>query len=467
MINTRVESDLLGQKEVPADVYYGVQTARAIENFHITEVRLNRFSTFISAFAKVKKAAALANHEVGLLDGAIKDAICKACDEVIGGALHDQFVVDMIQGGAGTSTNMNTNEVIANRALELMGHEKGQYEFIHPNSHVNMSQSTNDAYPTSMHVATDAYLERLLAALAVLQSSLEKKAAACQGMLKMGRTHLQDAVPMTAGQEFGAMAAAIKKEAARIEAGRSCLYEINMGGTAIGTGLNAHPQYAAAVAKHLSAITGKPYHTADDLVEATTDTSPYVYVSSLMRLLATRLSKMCNDLRLLSSGPRAGLQNIRLPERQPGSSIMPGKVNPVIPEVVNQTCFHVMGVDHTIALAAEAGQLQLNVFEPVIAFNLFTEIVMLANAVSSLAEKCIDGIEVNAEYCHEQVMHNIGLVTALSPHMSYAQANAVAREARESGRGVYEIVLEKGWLSKEQLDEILKPENMLKPQLGG
>lgn len=460
---TRKEHDLLGYRDVPADAYYGIQTLRALENFHITDVRLKQFSTFVRALAVVKKAAAIANHECGVLDAKVKDAICAACDEIVAGKWHEEFVVDMIQGGAGTSTNMNANEVIANRGLELMGHEKGDYQHLHPNNHVNCSQSTNDAYPTALHVALDAYVERLLKAMGVLHASFARKAEEFADKLKMGRTHLQDAVPMTAGQEFNAFATMIAKEMSRIEFARQDLYEINMGATAIGTGLNAPAGYSEACACALSTLTGKQYVIAEDLVQATQDTSVYVQISGALRLLATRLSKIANDLRLESSGPRAGLANYRLPEMQPGSSIMPGKVNPVIPEVVNQTCFHVIGVDHSITMASEGGQLQLNVFEPVIAFNLFTSLAMLTHACRTFAEKCIDGVAINEERNHEQVLSNIGLVTALNPHIGYEASSKVARKAQETGGSVYEIVLAEGLLSKEKLDEIIAPENMVYP----
>ena len=424
MSNTRKEHDLLGDRDVPADAYYGVQTLRAYENFNITGVRLHQFDTFINAFAQVKKAAALANHEVGALDGKIKDAIVAACDDIIAGKLHDQFIVDMIQGGAGTSTNMNANEVIANRALEILGHQKGEYQYCHPNNHVNLAQSTNDAYPTALHVALDAYIERLIKSLQVLHDSFARKSREFGDKLKMGRTHLQDAVPMTAGQEFNAFATMIAIEIERLDEPRRRLYEI----------------------------------------KATQDTSAYVHLSGNLRLIAARLSKIANDLRLLSSGPRAGLANYHLPDRQPGSSIMPGKVNPVIPEVVNQTCFHVLGIDHSIALASEAGQLQLNVFEPVITFNLFTAMVMLSRACRTFAEKCVDGIELNEAHCHEQVLSNIGLVTALNPYIGYEKSSYVAKTALHTGGSVYDIVLKEGFLSKEELDRIIAPENMVYPK---
>lgn len=463
MTATRQEHDLLGYRDVPADAYYGIQTLRGVENFNITGVKLHQFSTFIRALATVKKAAAIANHEVGILDSKIKDAIVAACDEIIADKLHDHFVVDMIQGGAGTSTNMNANEVIANRALEILGHKRGEYQYVHPNNHVNLSQSTNDAYPTALHIALDDYCARLLDKMVILRDSFLKKSEEFADKLKMGRTHLQDAVPMTAGQEFHAFATMISKEMERIEQTRNLLYEINMGATAIGTELNAPKGYAKACAQALADLTGKPYYTSKDLIQATQDTSPYAALSGNLRLLAARLSKIAHDLRLESSGPRAGLAQYRLPEMQPGSSIMPGKVNPVIPEVVNQTCFHVMGIDHAILLACESGQLQLNVFEPVMTFNLFTGINMLANACETFAKRCIDGIMLNEEHCREQVLSNIGLITALNPHIGYEASNRIARKAQETGGSVYELVLAEGLLKREELDRIIAPENMVHP----
>ncbi len=462
---TRQEHDLLGYRDVPADAYYGIQTLRAFENFTVSGVRLNQFSTFIRAFATVKKAAAIANNKVGVLNDTVKDAIAAACDDLIDDKYHDQFIVDMFQGGAGTSTNMNANEVIANRALEILGYEKGDYQHVHPNNDVNLSQSTNDAYPTAMNVALDEYCVHLLSKMDILYNSLKKKSAELADQLKMGRTHLQDAVPMTAGQEFNAFATMIKKEMDRIDSTRALFHEINMGGTAIGTGLNAPAGYSEEVAKTLSDLTGRPYYIAEDLIEATQDTSAYVALSGNLRLFAARLSKIAHDLRLQSSGPRAGLAQYRLPEMQPGSSIMPGKVNPVIPEVVNQACFHVMGIDHTIAMASENGQLQLNVFEPVIAFNLFTGMSMLANICEMFATRCIDGLMMNNEACSVEVFNNIGLVTALNPHLGYDASSFVARRAQETGGSVYDIVLEEKLMDKETLDDILSPANMVYPKV--
>lgn len=371
----------------------------------------------------------------------------------------------MFQGGAGTSTNMNVNEVIANRALEILGYEKGQYQHVHPNNHVNLSQSTNDAYPTTLNVALDDYCTRLLDKMAVLHQSLINKSIEFADQLKMGRTHLQDAVPMTAGQEFNAFATMVKKEMARIELTRALFHEINMGGTAIGTGLNAPAGYSELCAETLQELTGRPYYIAEDLIEATQDTSAYVALSGNLRLFAARLSKIAHDLRLQSSGPRAGLAQYRLPEMQPGSSIMPGKVNPVILEVVNQACFHVMGIDTTIVMASENAQLQLNVFEPVIAFNLFTGMSMMANICEIFATCCIDGVMMNNEACNTEVFNNIGLVTALNPHLGYESSTYVARKAQETGGRVYDIVLEENLMDKETLDNLLSPANMVYPKV--
>lgn len=464
-IVTRQEHDLLGYREIPIDAYYGIQTLRAYENFTVSGVRLHQFSTFIRAFATVKKAAAIANNKVGVLNSTVQKAIVAACDDLIDSKYHDQFIVDMFQGGAGTSTNMNANEVIANRALEILGHKKGDYQHVHPNNDVNLSQSTNDAYPTAMKIALDNYCARLLDKMEILYNSLKNKSVELADKLKMGRTHLQDAVPMTAGQEFDAFATMIKKEMIRIESTRALFHEINMGGTAIGTGLNAPVGYSEACAQTLEELTGRPYYIAEDLIEATQDTSAYVALSGNLRLLAARLSKIANDLRLQSSGPRAGLAQYRLPEMQPGSSIMPGKINPVIPEVVNQTCFHVIGIDTAIVMASESGQLQLNVFEPVMAFNLFTGMSMLANVCEVFATRCIDGLMMNNEACRIQVFNNIGLVTALNPHLGYESSSYVAKKAQETGGSVYDIVLGEKLMSKETLDYVLSPANMVYPKV--
>ncbi len=462
---TRTEHDLLGDREVPDEFYYGIQTLRAIENFNISGVTLNFYPHLIEALAIVKLAAAKANYELGLLSKSVSDAIVQACTEIINGRFHTHFTVDMIQGGAGTSTNMNANEVIANRALEILGYQKGEYKYCHPNNHVNLSQSTNDAYPTAIKIALIKANEKLVDVLKQLISSFESKAKEFSHIIKMGRTQLQDAVPMTLGQEFEAYAVTLKEEIQRLEQNSKLFLEVNMGATAIGTGINAHPQYSEKVIKYLREATGLDIVLAENLVEATQDTGAFVMYSSAVKRLAIKLSKISNDLRLLSSGPRAGLNEINLPPMQPGSSIMPGKVNPVIPEVVNQIAFKVIGNDLTVTLAAEAGQLELNVFEPVIVQSLFESIEMLKNGMMTLKLKCIDGITANEKRCREYVENSIGLVTALNPVLGYETSTQLAKEALETGKGIYELVLEKNLLSKEKLDELLKPENMINPNL--
>ncbi len=460
---TRSEHDLLGDREVPHEFYYGVQTLRAIENFNISGVTLNFHPVIIEALAMVKMAAAKANHELGLLSKPILDAIVHACTEIMNGRLHSHFVVDMIQGGAGTSTNMNANEVIANRALEILGYEKGDYKYCHPNNHVNLSQSTNDAYPTSVKIALINANKKLIEVLKELISSFSNKSKEFSQIIKMGRTQLQDAVPMTLGQEFEAYAVTLNEEVERLEQNAKLFLEVNMGATAIGTGINSHPQYSEKCVQHLRDVTNLDIVLAGNLVEATQDTGSFVMYSSAVKRLAVKLSKICNDLRLLSSGPRTGINEINLPPMQPGSSIMPGKVNPVIPEVVNQIAFKVIGNDLVVTLAAEGGQLQLNVFEPVIVESLFESIEMLKNGMMTLKQKCIDGITANVERCRSLVENSIGLVTALNPVLGYETSTQLAKEALETNRGVYELVLEKKLLSKSELDEILKPENMIRP----
>jgi aspartate ammonia-lyase len=460
----RREKDLLGERDVPAVNYYGIQTQRALENFPITGIPIGQFPHLIKALAAVKEACAAANRELGLLERDIADAIIRAAGDVRAGNLHNQFVVDVIQGGAGTSTNMNANEVIANRALELLGRTRGEYEVVHPNNHVNLSQSTNDVYPTALRIAASWALRDLSRALAGLRDAFMEKGQEFGGIVKMGRTQLQDAVPMTLGQEFHAYGVTIGEDIDRLRELAVHLHEINMGATAIGTGINTDPRYASLVRSRLSEITGLHLSTSPDLVEATQDTGAFVLLSSMLKRVAVKLSKICNDLRLLSSGPRAGLAEIRLPPMQPGSSIMPGKVNPVIPEVVNQVCFQVIGNDMVVTVAAEAGQLQLNVFEPVIAFNIFQSVEMLTQAAIVLRERCVLGIEPNREHIRAMLERSIGIVTALVPYIGYERATAVASEALETDRGVYELVLEKGWLSREELDEILSPDAMTRPR---
>ncbi len=460
MAEMRIEYDLLGAKEVPAEVYWGVHTARAVENFQVTGMPIGRFSHLVRGLAFVKEAAALANHELGLLDDRRLEAIALACREIRNGALHDQFVVDVIQGGAGTSTNMNVNEVIANRALELLGHRKGDYSHLHPNDHVNLSQSTNDAYPTAVNVALIEAIDGLSASMEILQASFERKACEFDGMLKMGRTQLQDAVPMTLGQEFRTFAVMLGEDRARLLESAKLLHEINLGATAIGTGLNAPAGYAACACAHLSRLTGRPLVTASDLIEATQDPGAFVHLSGVLKRVAVKLSKTCNDLRLLSSGPRAGIGEINLPPVQAGSSIMPGKVNPVIPEMVNQVAFAVIGNDITITMAAEAGQLQLNAFEPIIVRSLSESISHLSAACRILAERCVDGISANPEIMARRVEESIGLATALNPLIGYYAATKVAQEALATGRTVPQVVLEQGHLTAAQLEEALKPEHL-------
>lgn len=462
MTNTRLEHDLLGPREVPNDRYYGIQTMRALENYQISGIRISHYPTLIRSLVHIKQAAALTNHQLGLLDKAIKVAIMKACDEILAGKYLNEFVVDVIQGGAGTSTNMNTNEVIANVALELSGHQKGQYEFIDPLNHVNMSQSTNDVYPTALRLTLSMLLDDLMREMYHLQKALAAKGKEFADVIKMGRTQLQDAVPMTLGQEFDAYAVMIGEDIKRVHEAQALTREINMGATAIGTGLNAPPEYSRLVTKKLRQLTGIPVVKSKNLVEATQDTGAYVQLSGVLKRVAVKLSKMCNDLRLLSSGPRAGLGEINLPPMAPGSSIMPGKVNPVIPEVVNQVAFQVIGNDVTVTLAAEAGQLELNAMEPVIANNLFTSIDMLGRACRTLADRCIYGITANRDRTLKTVKNSIGLVTALNPIIGYENSTKIANEAMKTGRSIYDIVLKKGYLTKKQLDDVLLPENMIR-----
>jgi aspartate ammonia-lyase len=461
---TRHERDLLGEREVPDEALYGVQTLRALENFPITGVPLREFPLLIEALGAVKEAAALANRELGLLPAEVAEAVVRAAREVRAGRHHEHFIVDMIQGGAGTSTNMNANEVIANRALELLGRERGDYAVVHPNNHVNLSQSTNDVYPTAIKLALHAAIEELRGALSALAASFLAKGEEFAPYLKMGRTQLQDAVPMTLGQEFRAFGNTILEDVERLAEAQSLIRETNMGATAIGTGINAPPGYADAVCAHLSQVTGLKIITAPDLVEATADTGAFVQLSGVLKRTAVKLSKICDDLRLLSSGPRAGFGEINLPPMQPGSSIMPGKVNPVIPEVVNQVCFDVIGGDVTVTMAAAAGQLQLNVFEPVIAYRLLSGIGSLRNACVVLRERCIEGITPNVDRMRWFVEHSIGIVTALVPVIGYEKASEVAKDALASGGSVYDLVSERGYLTREQIDQVLNPEAMTVPR---
>ena len=456
----RIESDLLGELQVPAGAYYGVQTQRALQNYRISSNKMSDYPEYVIAMAYVKWAAAAANAELGVLDKKIADAICRACEEIVNGKLHDQFPVDMMQGGAGTSVNMNANEVIANRALEIMGHNKGEYQYCSPNDHVNCAQSTNDAYPTAFRYTFIRMNKHLVKSLEALVAAFRAKGAEFQDIIKMGRTQLQDAVPMTAGQEFNAFANNLEEEIGNLDRNVKLLHEINMGGTAIGTGLNAVPGFAELCTDKMSQLCGDTMVKAADLVEATPDTGAYVSYSAALKRLAIKLSKICNDLRLMASGPRCGLHEINLPPMAPGSSIMPGKVNPVIPELTNQVCFKVIGNDTTVAFAAEAGQLQLNVMEPVIAESILESVTWLRNVIDTLRTKCIEGITINKDHCYEMVKNSIGIVTALNPYIGYKASTKVAKEALETGGSVYDIVLEKGLMTKEKLDEALDPKAM-------
>lgn len=458
---TRIEEDMIGQKEVPVDALYGIQTLRAVENFKISGVTLRLYPRFIKALAMVKMAAAKANKDLGELEPHIADAIVEACDEIINGRYHNNFVVDIFQGGAGTSTNMNANEVIANRALLIMGKNIAEYEYCHPNNHVNYAQSTNDVYPTALKMTLLYFNDKLINSLKQLIESFDNKSKEFSHILKVGRTQLQDAVPMTLGQEFATFSNTLREEIDRLNENAKLFNEINLGGTAIGTGLNANPKYKKLAVGYLKEICGYPVKSAKDLVEATQDTGSFVMYSSALKRLAVKLSKISNDLRLLSSGPRAGLWEINLPKMQPGSSIMPGKVNPVIPEVVNQVAFNVIGNDLTVTMAAEAGQLQLNVMEPVIAMSLFESLQHLKNGITTLATRCVDGITANEDHLREMVQNSIGLVTALVPKLGYEVCSKLAKEALNTGSSVYQLTLDKGLMSKAELDKMLSPKRMV------
>src|SRR3954463_14380674 len=460
----RVEHDLLGDRAVPADAYYGVHTLRALENFAITGTPISIYPALIEALACVKQAAAIANSELGLLDEKRATAIRLACEEIREGKLHEEFVVDVIQGGAGTSSNMNANEVICNRALELLGHKKGEYQHLHPLDHVNLSQSTNDVYPTAIKVALHFGIRRLLVEMAALKNGFAQKAKEFEAVLKVGRTQLQDAVPMTLGQEFSTYAVMLGEDEQRLAEAGALVREVNLGATAIGTGINAHPDYALLATKRLAEVSQVDVVTSPNLVEATQDAGSFVQLSGVLKRVAVKLSKTCNDLRLLSSGPRAGIGEIALPAVQAGSSIMPGKVNPVIPEVVNQVAFEVIGKDVPVPMAAEAGQLQLNAFEPIIAHSLFKSLQHLRNGCLTLAQRCVGGITANTAHLRQTVEHSIGIVTALNPHIGYANATAIAQEALASGKSVYSLVLEKKLLTKAQIDDLLRPENLTMPR---
>lgn len=461
----RVEKDFLGSKEVPIDAYYGIQTLRAVENFPITGYRIHE--ELIRAMATVKKAAAVANMEIRQLNPRIGNAVVQAAQEIIDGKWHDQFIVDPIQGGAGTSINMNANEVIANRAIELLGGTKGDYFAVSPNTHVNMAQSTNDAFPTAIHIAALSQIEKLLVTMEQLLEAFRNKAVQFDSIIKMGRTHLQDGVPIRLGQEFEAYSRVLARDMKRIKQTRDHLYEVNMGATAVGTGLNADPRYIKRVVEVLAELSGLPLINAEHLVDATQNTDAYTEVSSALKVCMINMSKIANDLRLLASGPRAGLGELQLPARQPGSSIMPGKVNPVMAEVVNQVAFQVIGNDHTICLASEAGQLELNVMEPVLVFNLLQSLSMMNQVFQAFRVYCLEGIEANVERCKQYVEQSVGVITALNPHLGYEVVARIAREAILTGKPVRELCLIYNVLTEEELQIILDPYEMTNPGIAG
>jgi len=461
----RMERDFLGEKEIPEHVYYGIQTLRAVENFPITGYRIHE--EMIKALAMIKKAAALANMDTKRLYSGIGEVIVRASDEILEGKWHEYFIIDPIQGGAGTSMNMNTNEVIANRALELLGHHKGEYKHLSPNSHVNMSQSTNDVFPTAIHIATLNLLKQLLDTMGDMLQAFKSKAKQFDHVIKMGRTHLQDAVPIRLGQEFEAYSRVLERDIKRIEQTRTHLYEVNMGATAVGTGLNADPKYIKHVVSYLADISGFPIVGAEHLVDATQNTDAYTEVSAALKVCMMNMSKIANDLRLMASGPRAGLGEISLPARQPGSSIMPGKVNPVMPELINQIAFQVIGNDHTICLASEAGQLELNVMEPVLVFNLLQSISIMRNGFKSFTDYCLIGIEANEDRMREYVEKSVGIITAVNPHLGYEVVSRIAREAILKGKSVRELCLQYDVLTEEELDLILNPYEMTNPGIAG
>ena len=464
-MTTRIERDFLGERELPDSAYYGVQTLRGKEYFHITGIPMSAEPTFVKAFGYVKKAAALANRDLGVLDPAVAGAIAAACDRLIAGEMRDQFVTDFIQGGAGTSTNMNANEVIANLALEHLGRPKGDYQHVSPNDHVNFGQSTNDVYPTAFRLALILRLSSYMDALRRLQDAFCAKGKEFERVLKMGRTHLQDAVPMSLGQEMNGWGTTLGEEVQRIAEVRALLHEINLGATAIGTSVTAAPGYPELATRHLSELTAIPFVLAGDLVEATSDTGAYVLLSGALKRTSSKLTKICNDLRLLASGPRCGFNEINLPQLQPGSSIMPGKVNPVIPEVVNQVGFLVIGLDLTVTLAASAGQLQLNVMEPVITFALFTSIATMEHAVDSLRVNCVAGITANADRTREMVLNSLGIVTVLKPSLGYKQCAEIAREGYETGKSLHQIVVvERKLLTQAKWDEVFSFDNLIHPK---
>lgn len=465
-MKTRIEADLLGEMEIQQDLYYGIHTQRAIDNFQISNAKVGDYPFFIKGLVLTKKACAFANKEVGTIPSEKADMVIRACDEILNDLpkYAQCFPSDVFQGGAGTSVNMNTNEVIANVALEMNGFEKGRYDILHPNDHVNKSQSTNDAYPTGFRVAIYFYFGYLLGKINNLTTRLDQKAAKFARVIKMGRTQLQDAVPMSLGDEFAAWSTNLKEESKSLKQARDLILEVNLGGTAIGTGVNAPKGFAEVAVGYLQEFTKASFVTAANLIEATSDCGAYVMISGALKRTSVKLSKICNDLRLLSSGPRCGLNEINLPELQAGSSIMPAKVNPVIPEVVNQVCFKIIGNDVAISFAAEAGQLQLNVMEPLIAQSLFESIELLSNACDALTNKCITGITANPEHTRQMVLNSVGLITFLSPYIGHQMGDKIGKEAVATGKSIRELVLEKELLSEEELDRILSDDNLMHPQ---
>lgn len=461
----RIEHDFLGELNIPDNAYYGVQSLRGSQNFNITGQRLD--SDFIVALATVKKAAAMANMSTERLDKKIGDALVQAADEIISGKLHDEFIVDPIQGGAGTSINMNTNEVLCNRALEIIGEAKGRYDIISPNNHANMAQSTNDAFPTAIKLCIILKARKLRDALNYLITELENKSVEFKDVLKMGRTHLQDAVPITLGQEMASYASSVKRGLNRIDHALINLHYINMGGTAIGTGLNAEPKYIPEVAKILSELTNEEFHVAENLIDATNNTDGFADISSALKNTALVLIKMANDFRLMASGPRCGLNELKLPARQPGSSIMPGKINPVIAEVLDQTCYQVIGNDAVVSLGVENGQFELNVMEPVIAFNIFNSLKYMTNAINTFVNNLLLDLKANEEQCAYWLNNSVGTITALLPHIGYENASMIAKEAYQTNKPVRDIILDKQLLTVEKLDIILSPKEMTKPGIAG
>lgn len=461
----RKEHDFLGELEIPDEVYYGVQTTRAISNFKITGQKID--PDFVQAYAKVKKATVMANMSTGRMPKEVGEPLIQAADEIIAGKFLDQFPVDPIQGGAGTSVNMNVNEVLCNRALEIIGKPKGSYDIISPNNHANMAQSTNDTFPTSIKVCLSHKGKKLTASLGRLADELDKKGEEFKDILKMGRTHLQDAVPITLGQEMHSYASAVRRGIDRINHAIDGIHVVNMGGTAVGTGLNAEPAYITKVAETLSEVTGEKYVTADNIIDATNNTDGFSDVSSAMKTTALVLIKMANDFRLMASGPRCGLNELKLPMRQPGSSIMPGKVNPVIAEVLDQACYQVVANDLAVSLGVENGQFELNVMEPVISFNMFNSMTYMTNAVDTFVEKLLLDLQPNKEQCQEWLDKSVGVVTAMLPHIGYENSAMIAKEAYNTGKPVRQVILEKGLISKEKMEKILSPKEMTTPGIAG